>query len=166
MVLIKEGFAGHAALARLEPADGERLRGFFFSLSPQTVYRRFLSPIARLDQLERLRLLDLDGIERTALAAVVDGDIVAVARYARDRAHTADAELAIVVADAWQGQGLGTRLLRALADAALSAGIRRFSFVTLPDNRAAVRLLKRLAPDTRLRFAGGLLEGFVPLRAA
>src|SRR5579872_448123 len=61
MVVIQEAFAGHAALGRLEAGDGERLARFFYRLSPETVYRRFLSPIARPEQLERQRLLDVDG---------------------------------------------------------------------------------------------------------
>lgn len=166
MVLIEKVSIGQAALGQLEPTDGDRLRKFFYSLSPQTVYRRFLSPVARADQLERLHLLDVDGSQRQALVAVVDGDIVGVARYARDQKRPELADLAVVVADAWQGQGIGTRLLAALADAATRAGVEGFAVLTLPDNQAALRLLRRLVPETRLRFAGGVLEGVVHLRAA
>lgn len=166
MMVIEQGFAGHAGLGRLEAGDGERLGRFFQRLSPETVYRRFLSPIARPDQLERLHLLDLDGAGRQALLALVDGEIVGEARFARDGESAQAAELAIVVADEWQGQGLGARLLAALADAAREAGIERFTFVTLPENRAVIRLLKRFAPDTHLEFASGLIQGWVPLRAA
>ena len=167
MVLIEKASIGQAAaLGRLEPTDGDRLRKFFYSLSPQTVYRRFLSPVARPDQLERLHLLEVDGSQRQALVAVVDGDIVGVARYARDQKRPELAELAVVVADAWQGQGIGTRLLAALADAATRTGVEGFAVLTLPDNQAALRLLRRLVPETRLQFAGGVLEGVVHLRAS
>jgi RimJ/RimL family protein N-acetyltransferase len=165
MMLLEKAKRGRVALGRLEVGDGERLRRFFYRLSPETVYRRFLSPIARPDQLRRMRLLELDE-DRQARLAVVDGEIVGVARFARDPGRRAVAELAVVVADAWQGQGLGTRLLAALAEAALQVGVEGFSFVALPDNQAAVRLVRRFAPDTRLGFAGGLLEGYLPLRAA
>ena len=166
MVMLEEARAGHAALGRLEPVDGERLRRFFFRLSPESVYKRFLSPIARPEQLERLHLLDVDGVLRLAVVAIVDGEIVGVARFARAAGDDPAADLGIVIADAWQRQGLGTRLLAALADAARAVGVERFAFVALPENRAAVRLVRRLAPDTSLEFAGGVVEGFVPLRAA
>lgn len=166
MVLIEKASSGEAVLGRLEPTDGGHLRKFFYSLSPETVYRRFLSPVARPDQLDRQQLLDMDGSHRQALVAVVDGDIVGVARYARCRQRPEQADLAVVVADAWQGQGIGTRLLRALADAATRAGVEQFSVVMLADNRAAKRLLLRLAPQAQLQFAGGVLEGTVPVRAA
>jgi GNAT superfamily N-acetyltransferase len=165
MVLLQKASNGRVALGRLEPADGERLRKFFYSLSPQTIYRRFLSPVARPDQLDRRRLLDVDGHQRLALVAIVDGDFVGVARYAQDQKRRGIADLAIVVADAWQGQGIGTRLLAALATEARRADIHAFSVLTLADNRAAVRLLTRFAPDTRLEISEGVLEGVVPLRS-
>jgi RimJ/RimL family protein N-acetyltransferase len=166
VVVIQEAFAGHAALGRLEAGDGERLRRFFYRLSPESVYKRFLSPIARPEQLERLHLLDVDGVCRLALVAIVDGEIVGVARFARLAADDPAADLGIAIADDWQRQGVGTRLLAALAEAARAVGIDRFAFVALPENRAAVQLMRRLAPDLHLEFSGGVIEGFVPLRAA
>src|SRR2546421_7488847 len=85
-------------LAKLEPSDGQALRRFFFRLSPQTLYRRFLSPISRPEQAQPARLLDLDHLDREALVSVVDGEIVGVARYVR-RPGTESAEMAVVVAD-------------------------------------------------------------------
>lgn len=160
-----ETWTEHATLEELEPSDCAALRAFFYRLSPQSVYRRFWSPIAGPDQLGLQRLLDLDGHDRAALAAVVDGDVVAIARYARDEQHAGAAELAVVVADAWQRQGLATRLIGALGEWARRAGFDRFSVVTLPENSAAIRLVKKLSPDARLRFEGGLIEAEIPLGA-
>lgn len=158
-----ESWTEHAALARLEPSDCEPLRRFFYRLSPQSVYRRFLSPIQSPDQLALQRLLDLDGRERQALAALVDGEIVGVARYAPDRARAGAAELAVAVADDWQRQGIATRLIRALGQSARAAGFERFLIVTQADNQAAVRLVRRLSPAARFRFEDGLLETEIAL---
>ncbi|HEX6489301.1 MAG TPA: GNAT family N-acetyltransferase [Candidatus Dormibacteraeota bacterium] len=166
MIAIERVEAGHPSLARLESSDCEPLVRFFYRLSPQTVYRRFLSPIARPEQLARMRLLELDGPERQAIAALVDGEIVGVARYAVDPRRPRTADLGIVVADAWQRQGLGTRLLAALADRALQAGVEQFGILTLADNQAAFRLLRRFAPTVPLSFDGGVYEAALPLRAA
>src|SRR5579863_2155919 len=121
MVVIRSAGTEGFALGRLEPGDGERLRRFFYRLSPETVYRRFLSPIQRPEQLERLHLLDVDSQDRVALLAAVDGEIVGVGRFVRDPRAPTTADLALVVADAWQRQGVGTALLGALAEAALGA---------------------------------------------
>jgi ribosomal protein S18 acetylase RimI-like enzyme len=119
-----------------------------------------------LEQLERVGLRDLDGDSQQALAEVVEGAIVGVARYTPEKERRDFADLAVVVADAWQRQGIGTRLLALLADEAMRAGVRAFSVLTLADNQAAVRLLRRVVPETNLRVASGVLEGVVPLEAA
>ena len=70
------------------------------------------------------------------------------------------AEFAIVVGDALQGQGLGTALARALADAAHAAGIRRFSGHHAGRERrrrAADRATSRRASTSRAA-SGGVRE--------
>lgn len=162
MVLI--GAAQTPALAQLEPGDGELLRRFFYRLSPETVYRRFMSPLARPEQARPERLLDVDHGDREAILAVIDGEIVGVARYSR-RAHSNSADLAVVVADAWQRRGVATRLLSTLAAFARRAGIARFEVMTLADNRAAVGLLRRLWPEARLACSQAVLEGSISIGA-
>src|SRR4029077_15901841 len=110
MVAIETEAAGQVGLAKLEPSDGELLRRLFYRLSPETVYRRFHSPIVRPEQARPDRLLDLDHHDREAVVALDGGEIVGVARYFRQPGADT-AEVAVVVADAWQGQGLATRLL-------------------------------------------------------
>lgn len=54
------------------------------------------------------------------------------------------AEFALVVADARQGEGLGTRLMQALLDEASRRGLARLHAQVLRDNAAMLRLLERL----------------------
>jgi acetyltransferase len=49
-----------------------------------------------------------------------------------------------VIADAWQGRGLGEALLRALVRAARHAGVPALSGLTLVDNRAMRELARRV----------------------
>ena len=157
---IGEFAAGHVGLARLESTDRVQLRRFFFRLSPETLYRRFHSPITRPEQAQPQRLLDIDHHDREAVVTVDGGEIVGVARYARMRgAETAD--VAVVVADDWQGQGLATRMLSALAELALAAGVRQFSLTMQADNRPVLRLVRRLYPDASLTHSQGIYEGTV-----
>ena len=118
MMAIQAAGAGYVGLARLEQTDGRQLRRFFFRLSPETIYRRFHSPIVHPEQAQPERLLDLDHHDREAVVAVLQDEIVGVARYAR-RPGADSAEVAVVVADDWQRQGLATRMLGALAELAL-----------------------------------------------
>jgi len=149
-------------LARLEPSDGESLRRFFYRLSPESVYRRFMSPIARPEQAGPERLLDVNHRDREALLGVVDGEIVGVARYAR-WPGTDSAELAVVVADEWQRQGLATWMLGALAEVASAAGIRHFTLTMQADNAPVLRLIRRLYPSASLGLSQGVYEGTVPV---
>ena len=162
MVAIEAEAAGQTRLARLESSDGMELRRFFYRLSPETIYRRFHSPLARPEQAQPKRLLDIDHHDREAVVAVLDGEIIGVARYAR-RSGKDMAEVAVVVADDWQRQGLATRMLGALSELARTAGIRQFSVSMQADNRAALRLLRRFHPDAELTHSQGIYEATVPV---
>lgn len=140
------------------------LRRFFYRLSPETLYRRFHSPIVRLEQAYPERLLDIDHHDREAVVAVADDEIVGVARYAR-RPGADTAEIAVVVADDWQRQGLATRMCGVLADLAATAGVRQFNLNMQADNPAALRLARRLYPDARLSFSQGSCEAVVPIES-
>jgi RimJ/RimL family protein N-acetyltransferase len=153
--------SGGVVLARLEPSDGEALRRLFYRLSPESIYRRFHSPVVRPDQTQPARLLDVDHHDREAVVAVVDSEIVGVARYFR-QPGAAVAEVAVVVADNWQRQGLATRMISALATLAESVGIRRFTVSVQADNPPALALLQRFKPS-EVRYTQGLFEATVPV---
>lgn len=165
MVMIETAGGDHPSLARLEPSDGELLRRLFYRLSPESLYRRFMSPVAGPEQVRPERLLDVGQRDREAIIAVVEGEIVGVARYAR-RPPSDIADVAVVVADAWQRQGIATRLLRALAEHARGVGIRKFALTMQADNRGALALMRRLAPGTRPVLAQGVYEAAVEVEAA
>jgi RimJ/RimL family protein N-acetyltransferase len=161
MIEIESGAAGWPGLAALEESDREPVVRLFHRLSTDAIYRRFFSPMAGAEQFADA-LLRRDRRERQAVAAVADGEVVGVAQYSR-APGAAQAELAIVVADAWQRQGLGTRMVAALADRAAGAGVTTFSVDVQGDNFGALRLLQRVAPGVRLAFSGGVGEGSFPI---
>jgi RimJ/RimL family protein N-acetyltransferase len=162
MMAIQAAGAGYVGLARLEHTDGRQLRRFFFRLSPETIYRRFHSPIVHPEQAQPERLLDLDHHDREAVVAVLQDEIVGVARYAR-RPGADSAEVAVVVADDWQRQGLATRMLGALAELAAAAGVRQFTLNMQAHNPAVLRLVRRLYPDAKVSFSQGACEAVVPV---
>lgn len=146
----------------LGAGDRDLLCRLFRRLSPESIYRRFMSPIAELADTSLDRLLDLDHLNREALALFDGDEIIGVARYSR-RPETASAEIAIVVADAWQHRGLGQYLLRRLGRLAQRRGIGVFTGTALGENREIVRLARRLAPGTRAWWSGGEIELTIPL---
>jgi RimJ/RimL family protein N-acetyltransferase len=151
------------------PADAAALAAAHGRLSPESVRRRYLSPKPRLSARELRYLTDVDGVNHVALVGVSAEEpdrIVAVARFVRSADDPQAAEAAIVIADKLQGQGLGTRLGLALADAARVRGITRFTATLLRDNAAAHALFVRISDRLTTRRDGGIEELVAELPAA
>ncbi len=149
----------------IEPDDVDRLERMFHRLSPETVYRRFFSPVQRPPHKTLERLANVDHHAREALVALYGDEIVAVARY-DTTADEHEAEIAVTVEDAWQHRGLGRRLARRLATEAVTHGIDHFVATMLPENRAALALLRNLSPAASVRFDGGTCAAVAPLEQA
>ena len=118
------------------PGDVERFKSNG-SFSRQTLYRRYqggaptegrLAYLFEVDYVDHFVWIVTDG---------VDGPVIADARFIRDENDLASAEVALTVADAYQGRGIGTLLLGALAVAAGVDGIERFHGRVLSDNPPA-----------------------------
>ena len=80
-------------------------------------------------------LIGLDGRAAATLVAESGGRIVAFAGYHRDPRCLNRAEVAFAVSDAFQGHGIGTRLLEQLSKAAVNEGIDTFDAYVIGDNR-------------------------------
>jgi len=118
----------------IEPTDADRLLKFHESLSPETTRLRFFAVHPYLNDTELTRFTTVDHHDREALVALVEDALIGVARYDREPG-TDEAEVAFVVADAWQGSGVGSLLLEHLAARARTEGVTRFVADTLSENR-------------------------------
>jgi len=127
---------------RIQASDEARLIAFHAGLSTDTKYRRFLSYHPTLAADEVHRFTHVDGADRVALVALQDDAIIAVARYDRLDTIADSADVAFVVTDAWQGEGLGTVLLKCLTNIALTHGIERFTADTLTTNIGMMRVFR------------------------
>lgn len=136
------------------PEDSVRYERLFTRLSPETLYRRFLTPIVRIDQRLLRRLVSVDYRMRLAIVAVIDDEIVGVARY--DETGPGVAEVALVVEDAWQGRGIGSRLLWRISAAARRYGLEAFEAEVLGENRPMMGLLHVLSENLESRIEDGL----------
>jgi acetyl coenzyme A synthetase (ADP forming)-like protein len=117
---------------------GERdvagLLQFLQSLSPQSLYYRFHGLPSLTDSQVR-GLIGLDGCPATTLVAESGGRIVAFAGYHRNPRSTNRADVAFAVADAFQGHGIGTRLLEQLAKVARHEELDTFDAYVIGENR-------------------------------
>jgi RimJ/RimL family protein N-acetyltransferase len=136
-------------LRPLEPDDVDVVREIFDGLGPASRQQRFLVPKSMLTHADLLHLTTVDHRDHEAVTALtVDGRPLGVARLIRGEADPRTAEVAIAVVDAWHARGLGTLLARTLVSRARELGIGRFSLFVSRDNRAAVRLIRRVLGDT------------------
>jgi len=134
------------------PDDLEREVRFVEGLSEQTLYLRVQYSARQVSRRDIARLLELDYRDRFAVAALVgtppEDSIIGVSRYARID-DTDRAECAIVVADAWQGRGVGTELMRSLGLVARRNGIRTLEGSSLAENQRIHAWARRFGFDAR-----------------
>ena len=149
----------------VRPDDDERLVRMWPRLSPDTVYRRFHSPLRRLPMATVRHLVEVDHGLREAVVAEIGDEVVGVARYDRSPDDPARAEFAVLVEDAWQGLGLGRQLLVELTDLAVRRGVRRLTATVQMDNERMLRLVHRLLPGSRFIRDSGVYDVESPLPA-
>ena len=134
-------------LRPMRPEDAALETRFVDALSAQTRRLRFQGAVRSLTPAMLARFTQIDYDREMALVAI-DGPeggerAVAVARYIRlPDGH--GCEFAIAVADDWQGRGLGTHLMRRLAEVARDAGLDAMTGQVLADNAAMLRLCQAL----------------------
>ena len=126
-----------------DPADLAALTGFLAGLSTRTRVQRFFAPVRPTPALVRSACGQAGPAGRAdVLLATHDGAIVGHA-MAADRAAAGESltEIGVVVADAWQGQGVGSALVRALVGRAQARGVTSLRMDVLPDNRQVLGMI-------------------------
>src|SRR3712207_4245772 len=146
--------------------DAPALRRLVGRSSERSIELRFFCPMKELSEEKARRFAEVDGQDRFALVALdpeVEGEIVAVGRYERERG-TDGAEYAVLVEDRFQGRGLGIGMTRCLIEAAKERGVGRLHALVLRENGRMLRLLRSLEFPERRRWENGLERVEIDLR--
>jgi GNAT superfamily N-acetyltransferase len=154
-IVLRDGSS--LAVRPIADDDGDRLERFHDQLSPETQYRRFFSAHAHLSPREVWWFTHVDHLGRDAFVALDGDDIVGVGRLDRSDGES-DAEVAFVVADAWQGHGIGSALLRRVIERARDLGLRRLWADTLLHNDPMLAVFRHAGVAYHSRFADGLVH--------
>jgi acetyltransferase len=139
---------GQAVTLRpLRPDDIDIESTFLNALSPETRHNRLLGGMIRITREYLEKLTTVDFSKDVALAATLmlsdRESLIGVGRYVRTPDGNA-CEFAIVIADEWQGKGIGKRLLQKLVDIARSRGLREIYGEILSSNRRMLELCRKL----------------------
>jgi GNAT superfamily N-acetyltransferase len=133
------------------PGDADIIRTFVAGLSVHTQYMRFFTAVAPPSP-GLLRLLAGGGTGKSDILLVTDecGGVIGhgmAVDVVRDGVLRAD--IGLVVADSWQGRGLGTRLLSLLSERAARRGVAALVLDILPSNARMLGIISRRWPDAR-----------------
>ena len=153
-----------ASIRGLEPGDRDALRAMFERLSPDSKYRRFLSPAASFDVALR-NVFDLDYVHRDAIVASLDGEIIGLGECHAFRRSPADVEVAVTVADAFHRRGLGRELLDLMIGRAAQHGATNVHASVLAENRPMIGMLYNIAPNAHKELDRGVVDFVFPLQA-
>jgi GNAT superfamily N-acetyltransferase len=144
------GRGAQATLRRAGADDEAAVRELVEGLSRDSRYFRFLTGGRVADSIiEGLVRPGADGAALVVTVPTVDGgaEVVANGQFVVTDRDTA--EFAVVVADDWQGQGLGRRLITKLQQLAQAAGVRRLRGDVLSENRRMLAILRGLGFSCR-----------------
>jgi acetyltransferase len=139
-------------LRPIRPEDAEIEVAFVHNLSPESRYMRFMQTLQELTPEMLVRFTQIDYDRELALVAITQQGgrevEIAVARYSMNP-DGESCEFALVVADAWQRKGIGTRLVTMLMEAARARGFRVMEGQVLAENAAMLTLVRRLGFDVK-----------------
>jgi GNAT superfamily N-acetyltransferase len=133
---------GEVVLVRpVRLSDEEGLQDMLYRLSDESTYRRFFGFKRSHPHEEMLELCDFSYEDNAALVVCApaegrdsEGELIALARYDVEPS-TRLADVAFVVRDDWQGRGIGTLLMKRMAEIAKARGVLGFTADVLASNK-------------------------------
>ncbi|ETR70076.1 MAG: acetyl-CoA hydrolase/transferase [Candidatus Magnetoglobus multicellularis str. Araruama] len=161
-LLFLEDYKSHATLKNgkniavrpLLPSDEFAYRNFFYSLQEETVYYRFFQRIKTFShEMAQQHWASVDYRTNISLIGLVRNkgrkEIMSIGTYAE--ADDNRAEIAFVVREDFQGQGVATYLLEALETIAKKNNYIGFSAIVLRENAAMIKVFKKRYPHMKIR---------------
>jgi GNAT superfamily N-acetyltransferase len=169
---VPEGTAAARSAGRVgyRPAavtDCEAIRAFVAGLSPRTRLLRFFTP-ASPPASAVLRAMCGAGGATDVLVAAHGTRIVAHAMAADSvgPGGCREADVGLVVADDWQGRGVGSEILGRLVARAAARGVHVLAMDVLPENGRMLAMISRRWPGAAYEFGSGSVSARVRLPGA
>lgn len=136
-----------ATLRPIRASDMELEQAFVRNLSPQSKFKRFMGELKELSPGQLYKFTHPDHSREAAYvvirSTVAGEEEIGVGRFAVNE-DGESCEFAVTVADAWQGKGVGGRLMRALMRDARARGLKRIEGYVLGANEGMLAFMRRL----------------------
>jgi acetyl coenzyme A synthetase (ADP forming)-like protein len=160
-VVLRDGSTLTTRPVRVE--DATEMARFFSNLSLESRVFRFFAAVINADSSIQ-RMVNVDYTSSYGLVALVGAHAQIVGHAMYVKTDPRKAELALAVADAYQGRGLGTILLGQLAEAAAAAGIDVLEAVVRPENHRMLQMLRESGLPVHARSEPGEVHAELPTR--
>jgi acetyltransferase len=139
----------HVVIRPIRAEDEMLMREFHATLSDQTVYQRYLSPLQVSTRIahERLARVTHNDYDRE-IALVAEGEengkkaILGVGRLSKLHGTGDEARVTMLVSDRYQGKGLGKELLARIIEISRDEKIRRIIALMSPENKTMKSLCR------------------------
>jgi acetyltransferase len=152
-------------LRPIKPEDEPMWLEMFQSLSEESIRYRFFQMLKDTPHEVRVRYCNVDYDREIAIVAeLVEGGkrkLLGVSRVSIEP-DGKGGEMAFIVVDKWQNQGLGTQMVDYVLDIATSMGVEGVYAIMLPDNYRALSLTKKMGFDIEY-LSDGTVKGTLNL---
>ncbi len=153
----------------IRPDDKELVLELFRSLEPESIYTRFFQAKKVLTDTDLKMITEVDFENVVALAVTIGQEgnetMIGGGRYAclETEGTCRNAEVAFIVGEDFQGQGMASMLLQRLAAMARSRGVIQFGAEVLPGNRAMLAVFSKSGLPVQEKFEGDTIHITMPL---
>ncbi len=143
----------------IKPTDEALQRAFFYSLSDRSVYYRFFNIVKAMPHEKIQPYVNIDYQEEMAIVGLLgepgDYELIAIGRFKTDPADNL-AEIAFVVRDDWQNQGIGSHLMSKLIEIALEFDIDGFKAEILAENKYMMHVMHKCGYPVQSKLDDGI----------
>jgi GNAT superfamily N-acetyltransferase len=163
----KEGLTVH--FRAIKPSDEEEMRKLFYRFSDNAVYYRYFSAIKSMPHRKMQEYVNVDYQRIMSIVGTVEKSgterIIAEGRYVRhhDRPF---ADVAFVVDENLQGQGIASFLFETLIRVARESGIEGFTADVIADNKAMLKVFEKAPFPIRAVMEFGIYNLNIPFEDA
>ncbi len=144
----------------IKATDESMMQDFFYSLSDRSIYQRYFTPLRAMPHQTVQTMTTIDYQREMAIVGVVRAEgrerVIAVGRYGLLGSELDLAEMAFTVRDDWQNIGIGTFLLRYLADIGRQRGVKAFTAEILESNGPMLAILNKAHCPVKCIYEDGI----------